>query len=40
MQGSKNELFGNCKLFVVEKTANKWQGVVGYLVGEIIWKHI
>lgn len=40
MQGPKNELFGNCKLFVVEKTANKWQGVVGYLVGEIIWKHI
>lgn len=42
MQGPKNEpvrLFANCKLLVVERTANKWQGV-GYLVGEIIRKHI
>ena len=42
MQGPKNEpvrLFANCKLLVVEITANKWQGV-GYLVGELIRTHI
>ena len=42
MQGPNNEpvwLFANCKLLAVERTANKWQGVVGYLVGEIIRKH-